>query len=139
MPYELHIQRYPQPNGEGPIAFDDIADYDSLEDWTEEDPPSDFEDFERRRKAMAIGLEEWQAAVEATPGVRSAATGSGNAEVQIAGEWVPIFRWRADGIQFNALGEYYDDPDHPGRLAAAALARHLNAIINDDDFGFVHW
>jgi hypothetical protein len=102
-------------------------------------------------KGIAIPLEEWKAAVAATPGVRLCAPGfqtltapSGatlNIPVQDGDtavlfpdtqKWQAVFRWHKNTVSFNARFEP-GDTSHPVWLAAVALAKHLGAAIRGDD------
>lgn len=99
-----------------------------------------------------ISLEEWQAAVSATEGVRLFAaqthtitnpkTGEvisiprrdGDVEVFFPdiGEWRSVFRWRGESAVFDArfpLG----DKSHPVWLSAVTLASRLGAVIRGDE------
>ena len=99
-----------------------------------------------------IALSEWQAAVEATEGVRlcSAAahtitnpkTGEvismgareGDAEVFFpdSGKWHSVFRWRGESAIFAARFDP-TETSHPAWKAAVALAAPLRAVIRGDE------
>jgi hypothetical protein len=100
----------------------------------------------------AISLEEWKAAVSATPGVRlveapahtainpqtgeviSIGARDGDAEVFFADdrEWRFVFRWGRRSARFAARFELGDTLD-PIWVAAVALASRLGAVIRGDE------
>jgi hypothetical protein len=99
-----------------------------------------------------IPLEEWRAAVAATPGVRLHAAefhtltnpttnqvlrfkvNDGDTEVffPVEGQWHPAIRWSKGMASFNARLEP-GDASHPVWAAAVSLAARLNAVIQGDD------
>ena len=103
---------------------------------------------------LPIRLEEWEAAVAATSGLRLYSKGfyeatnpssgevirvgakEGDTEVFFPHEsaWYPIFHWRASpgSALFKASFEP-GDKSHPVWAAAIALASHLGATIRGDD------
>ena len=106
---------------------------------------------DKHGEATPIPLEEWKAAVSATPGVRLCAPGvrtltlpngaslnmpirDGDAEVSFPDEqaWEAVFRWQAGAASFNARFDP-GDSSHPVWTAAVALASRLGAAIRGDD------
>ena len=105
-----------------------------------------------RADEQPIALSEWQAAINATEGVRlfaaAAHTGinqktgevvslradEGDAEVYFpeSGEWGSAFRWREDSAVFAPRVDTID-PSHPTWRVAVALATLLGAGIRGDD------
>jgi len=96
-------------------------------------------------KAIPIPLDEWKAAVAATPGVRLCTaeflplTMPGGATLNIpledgatevsfpdTQEWQAVFRWHKGTVSFR-------DTSHPVWTAAVALASRLQAAIRGDD------
>ena len=106
---------------------------------------------DKHDEAIPIPLEDWKAAVAATPGVRLCTPGvrklttpdgasinipvqDGDLEVSFPGEqtWQAVFRWHNGAASFNARFDP-GDRSHPVWAAAVALASHLRAAIRGDD------
>ena len=105
-----------------------------------------------RADANPIALSEWQAAVEATDGVRLIAAaeqtginpktgevltmraGEGGTEVFFpdSSEWLSMIHWRGDSAVFAARFDT-TETSHPTWRAAVALATLLGAVIRGDE------
>jgi hypothetical protein len=101
------------------------------------------------RREPPLTLSEWKAAVDNTEGVRLDSHGvsatnprtgdvfsidgvDGDAQVKVAGEWLPCFLWRDSGaVAFRAPREF-SDPACTVRIAAKRLATRLGAKLVGD-------
>jgi hypothetical protein len=97
-----------------------------------------------------LTLDEWKAAVRATEGVRLNDSGAsatnprtrevvsiagvdGDAEVDVAGRWLPCFRWRRAGSVVFRASRDFTDAQSPLRRIARELASKLDAAVRGDD------
>ena len=96
-----------------------------------------------------ITLAEWKDVVCTTAGVRLSAAGAfatnprtgeviaipgadGDAEFNLAGSWIPCFRWQSGSISFRA-NRGFSDPQDVLRCTARILAEKLNARMIGDE------
>jgi len=97
-----------------------------------------------------VTLTEWKSAVAATNGVRLDSSGArttnphtgevismrgadGDAQVFLDGEWLPWFRWQADGGVTFPASSGWEDSGNPIRTLARSLACRLNATLVGDE------
>jgi hypothetical protein len=65
--------------------------------------------------------------------------GKADAEIQIAGQWLPFLRFR-DGSLTTKYTRQFDDPQNVMRVKIAAVARRLGALImTDAGDEFLNW
>ena len=100
------------------------------------------------RPGAAIALSEWTRLVDEDDDLRlrvqryealnpgtgqnlSIRAGEADAEIQIAGQWLPFLRFRDGGLTTRYILEF-DDPQNAMRVKITTVARRLGALIMTD-------
>lgn len=116
MPYEIHIERGIDENGDpvNPI---------SLDEWTSAVGKTDGVRLDHNVHCATNPHTGEVIAMGGFPGA---------AEVDVNGSWDFVFRWAEGRISFNGLPSFNDAND-PIRLVATRLAAELNAAVVGDE------